>query len=206
MRGRKRSRAQGRFESGEHFSAIPDSVLTSPAWACLPHYARSVLTAIAAQYRGTNNGRLGLPRNAAGSYGLTHKDLAAAVPLLAMVGLIERTRIGHSLNGKGICNLYAVTWRALDPSDEFDMPIKVQQPASNEWATWQVPADWRKTVARAKQRAQGRKEKPVSPGEDTTSPQGGTEIGKFLSSRKERVPNSFDPHDEDTSEILARVG
>jgi len=204
MSSRKRGRSQGRFESGEHFCVIPASVLTSAAWTKQPHVARSVLTAITAQYRGTNNGSLGLPRNAARAYGLTHKDLVASLPLLEAAGLIERTRQGSISNGRGICNLYAISWKPLDPSEKYDVPLKAQQPASNAWARWNAPPDWQQTVVAAKRKAQGRA-RPLSSREDSAGPRDGTVVSKIRSSREERLRKFPGPHGEDTSEILGGV-
>jgi len=45
---------------GKFFAAIPVEVLTSVACRTLPAYAVRVLLAVAAQYRGNNNGDLAL--------------------------------------------------------------------------------------------------------------------------------------------------
>jgi hypothetical protein len=200
---RKRGRSQGRFESGEHFAAVPDEVLRSDAWRRQPHYARSILTGIAAQYRGRNNGDLDFTQDKARAYGISHKHLGVGVMLLERAGLIVRTRIGHIKAGGGICSLYAITWKPLDPSDKYDVPVVIQQPASNPWAHWTVPPDWQAVVANAMQKAQGRK-KAQSSREERLNPDLGSVNGGCQSSREEHKGRFLNPHDGDASGDLGR--
>src|SRR5882724_7752117 len=58
--GRVSRRHPKRRMRGKFFAAIPVEVLTSVACRTLPAYAVRVLLAVAAQYRGNNNGDLAL--------------------------------------------------------------------------------------------------------------------------------------------------
>jgi hypothetical protein len=120
--------------TGQHFAQIPVEVLTSDACRTLPNYAVRVLLAIAAQYRGRNNGDLAMTRATARTFGvLCQKNLVRSLSALQERGLIERTRQG----GKKPLGptLYAVTWQPID-----DLGGKIESGAttspSNAWATW----------------------------------------------------------------------
>ena len=175
-----------------------DDMLQSDAYRALPHFARSVLAGIAAQYRGANNGELDFPSSKAKLYGIDQKELSAARFLLEMVGLIEVTRQGRRIGGKGICSLFAFTCWPIDPSNKYDVPAVLQRPAPNTWATWKPPQDWNRIVQRIWRRAQGRKTNAFSAREDQDVPHVGNENGAHQSAREERQRSNFNPHGEDT--------
>jgi hypothetical protein len=110
-----------------------------------------------AQFRGGNNGDLDLTVGKARLYAISHKELAAGIPLLEQVGLIERTRQGRLAVGKKLCSLYALTCWPTDPSDKYDQPLILQRRASEAWAKWSRPPDWGQVVRLAKRKAAGRK-------------------------------------------------
>lgn len=175
---RSRVRHRGRHESGRHYAMLHDDMLQSEAYRALPHFARTVLTGIAAQYRGMNNGDLDFPSRKAVLYGIDHKELSAARFLLEKVGLIEVTRQGRVEGGKGICTLFALTSWPVDPSQKYDVPTVLARPASNAWVKWKPSDDWAQVVRKVSRRAQGRKTDP-------------------LSAREERKRSFFTPHDGD---------
>lgn len=164
-----------------------DDVLRSEAFKSLPHPARSVFTAIAAQCHGYNNGDLSLTATtAAMEYGITRKDLAASIPVLEAAGLINVMRRGHISNGRGVCSLYALTCWPIVPSEKYDVPVKVQQPAPNTWANWIRPDKWKDFVRQVKRRAAGRKQ-PIPHGGNGPVPTWGLKA------------QGFDPHVRDGS-------
>lgn len=199
--GLKRGRATGRLEQGRHFGFVYDDILRSSAWTSLPHFARSVCLAIAAQYRGSNNGDLDLTVRKAAEYGISHKELAAALPLLEVTGLVHRTRQGRLACGAKVCSLYELTFRPLDPSDKYDQPVSVQQPTKNTWAKWEKPNNWSIQVKQAKQRAAGRKFQTPHVGSEPL-PHVGTENGSFQSTRAERLSANSNPHGRYSSKNL----
>lgn len=123
--------------TGKHFAAIPVEVLTSDACRTLPHWARTNLTALAAEYRGNNNGDLSLTWATGRAYGVNSKwQLIDGLALLLERGLIQKTRQG----GKKPLGptLYAITWQPID-----DLGGKIESgpttTASNAWAEWVAP-------------------------------------------------------------------
>lgn len=156
-RPRRRGRAKGRFEPGEHFAAIPVDVMESQSYAALPDYAVRVLAALAAQYRGQNNGNLSLTRTQARQLGVHSSwKVRAGLQLVIMVGLVERTRQGKMSHGRGVCALYALSWKPVDPTPQAFPPIESRQSPTNAWIQWTRPADWRAIEKRIRIRARGR--------------------------------------------------
>ncbi len=97
-----------------------------------------VLVAIAAQYRGNNNGDLAMTWAMGEEYGITSKkQLVASLADLLARGLIAKTRQG----GKRPLgpSLYALTWQPIN-----DLRGKIQSGATtiatNTWAQWNAPA------------------------------------------------------------------
>ena len=120
--------------TGKHFAQVPVEVLTSDACRTLPHYAKVVLFAVAATYRGANNGDLALPYSVSRTFGITSKwQLIDGLALLIDRGLIEKTRQGGK-KPLGPC-LYAITWQPIS-----DLGGKIASgattAASNAWAQW----------------------------------------------------------------------
>lgn len=127
-----------RRTTGRHFAQIPVEVLTSDACRTLPHWARTDLLAIAAQYRGNNNGDLALTESIGRQFGINSKwQLVDGLALLLERGLIQRTRQG----GKKPLgpSLYALTWQPID-----DLQGKIDSgpttAPSNAWVRWVGPA------------------------------------------------------------------
>lgn len=110
-------RAKGRRTKGAYIS-IPHRVLDSPAYVGLrptypglSHSAVHLLVDLTRQFNGFNNGDL------SAAWGLMRKrgwrsrsTLAGACNQLEERGLIRKTRQG----GRNKCNLYAITWNAID--------------------------------------------------------------------------------------------
>lgn len=154
----RRVRATGRRGSrgGELHAQILLEVMESPAYRSVPDYARSVLWAVCAQFRGNNNGNLSLTAAEAARLGVESVwKLRAGIRILVETGLLEVTRQGKYSHGKGICALYALTWREVSPTNEAYPPIIVTRPPSNAWAKWQKPHDWAVFERMIRQRARG---------------------------------------------------
>lgn len=135
-----------RHANGEHYAMIPVEVMASAAMLSLPNFARWVLMAIAAQYRGNNNGDLALTWKIARAFGIGSKEhLVQALAFLLERGLIVKTRQG----GKRPLGptLYAITWKPIDDitdkSGNRKIDIGPTVVPSNEWARWStgLPAD-----------------------------------------------------------------
>ena len=156
MAKRKRGRSTGRYESGEHFAAIPVEVMHSAPYGALPDYAVRVLLALAAKYRGRNNGNLSLTGEEAAALGVKAKwKVRAGLELLRNVGLVERTREGKYGSGRGICALFAITWKTINITPAAFPPIDNERPAPNTWAKWERPVNWREYEAAIRRTAQG---------------------------------------------------
>ena len=120
--------------TGQHFAAIPVEVLQSDATRTLSNASFRVLIAIAAQYRGRNNGDLAMTRSIAKTFGINRQEnLVTALAELQERELIVKTRQG----GKKPLGptLYAVTWQRVD-----DLGAKIEHgptmAPTNAWATW----------------------------------------------------------------------
>lgn len=156
---RKRGRATGRFESGEHFAAIPTDVMHSAPYGALPDYAVRVLLALAAKFRGANNGNLSLTGPDAAALGVKAQwKVRAGLELLLSVRLIERTREGKYQHGRGECALYALSWKPINVTPQAFPPIDNERPAPNGWATWERHLNWREYEAAIRRTAKGAKE------------------------------------------------
>lgn len=200
---RRRGRATGRFESGRHYAILLDEVMRSPAFKAQPHFARSVFAALAAQYRGANNGDLSITSKVAVEYGIDSSELSSALSLLEAAGLIEKMRQGLLTPGKAICTLWALTCWPIDPSEKYDVPVMIQRPAPNTWATWIEPEDWWQRVRETKHRAKGRKFPSPHVGSGPV-PTVGSGEGGSQSPRGERRRRFSSPHVGDTFYDLGR--
>jgi hypothetical protein len=107
---RKRERFRGR-KCSHTFLRLPHYVINSPQWRALSGNAVKFLVELASGYDGKNNGDLSLTRRQAVERGWRSgptRDRAANEAVIA--GFAVVTRHGH----KGACNLYAITWEAID--------------------------------------------------------------------------------------------
>jgi hypothetical protein len=107
---RRRLPYKGRADS-QGFLALPHAVLASLSYKRLSAHAVKLLCDIGGQFRGNNNGDLCATWSVMQRLGWRSRDtLSRALRELLESGLIELTRQG----GKNRCNLYALTWRAID--------------------------------------------------------------------------------------------
>jgi hypothetical protein len=157
-------RHPSRRMTGKHFAQIPVEVLTSEAFITLVAYAVRLLLAIAAQYRGNNNGDLAMTRAIARQYGIySQGQLVLGLATLLEHGLIEKTRQGGR-KPMGPC-LYAITWQPID-----DLKGKIESgpttTASNAWAKWAAAAQG--AVSKINHRV--RRRTALGPPRDQTAP------------------------------------
>lgn len=110
-RTRNRAKATGRREGGG-FMLIPHAVLDCPNYIDMSWPAKALVADLARQYNGhSNNGDLTAAWRIMAKRGWRSKDtLHRALRELQDNGLIQLTRQG----GRNACNLYAVTWAAID--------------------------------------------------------------------------------------------
>jgi hypothetical protein len=103
---------------GERFVGIPKSAYESPAFLALSPYAIKLLIDVAIQYNGHNNGDLSAAWKMMSKRGWRSETTLnkAKQELLKAQFLIEM-RKGRRPN---LCTLFALTWRALNPSPKHD--------------------------------------------------------------------------------------
>jgi hypothetical protein len=112
----------------ERFSAVPLSVMLSPAWRWLPPFAHSVCFAVAAQFRPgkgdapSNNGSLELTEKGAAALGLSRRELRSGIRLLLRVGILVQTVEARRRSGRGIPAKYALTWHPIAANPALNLP------------------------------------------------------------------------------------
>lgn len=110
--GKRRFKNASAKRDGGAFVTVPLSVLNSAAYLGLGAQARMLLFDLAAQYRGDNNGDLGMAWKLMQARGWKSQDtLNRAKRALLDSGLVVETRKGWRPNRS---SLYALTWFALD--------------------------------------------------------------------------------------------
>lgn len=132
MPANTRARAKGRRGGEtEPFLMLPHTLITHPSWLTLPGPCFRILSGIAAQYSGANNGRLALPFSAARDiYGVRgYGDYRDALKELECRGLIVCTRRGVGGMPR-LVNFYALSWRDIN---------SVGTQAQNHWRRWKKP-------------------------------------------------------------------
>jgi hypothetical protein len=122
----------------EWFARLPVAVLTSDACRTLPHVARSVLVALAAQFSGKHNGSLSLTRRTAREYGIANTHtLGAALRELEVRGLSRQTRPGSRVPPRSA--FYALEWLPIDEPLRHDPHnARPTMKAADTWKTWRA--------------------------------------------------------------------
>ena len=114
---------------------LPSEVLQSQAFIDLTLGARNVLVAVAAQYRGNNNGDLVVTRTVLAQYGITSSDVIwRAETQLRQHRLLRRTRRGMKM--RNTPSLYAITWKPIDKCNG-KVGRLASNVAGNEWRQYQ---------------------------------------------------------------------
>jgi hypothetical protein len=114
---------------GYSFAPFPHHILLSPQYARLRPTAVKLLLDLFAQYKGKNNGDFCIAWKVMEKRGWRSRDtISNAEKELLAAGFIEKTRQG----GRNRCNLYAVTWLAIDDCGG-KLDVSATRVASNEW-------------------------------------------------------------------------
>lgn len=117
MRSRFRTKSKNR--DGHSYLALPHVVLSSPDYLELNYGARALLIDIAAQYTGSNNGKLVACMKYLGPRGWTSNDtISRGIKALLKSNLLVRTREGARPNKAA---WYALGWLNLDVKDGLDI-------------------------------------------------------------------------------------
>lgn len=128
MTGKRRNSPR----SKKRFLYIPVEVLKSEACRTLPPSALKVLCCLGAQFSGFNNGDMAIARPITAEFGMrSRRQITDGAKLLEGRGLIIKTRQG----GNNRCNLYAVTWHAIDYC-KGKLEVPETKVAGNEWKKW----------------------------------------------------------------------
>jgi len=125
-----RDKIKGRRTTG-NFGLVPEAVINSAAYKRLSWPARALLLEVAAQYRGYNNGDLTCAHTIHKVRGWQRSTLQKATQELEGGGFLIRTRQG----GRNRCNLYGLTWYALDecPGKGLDHGYPTKGPPLSLW-------------------------------------------------------------------------
>ncbi|HEX3919375.1 MAG TPA: hypothetical protein VHW60_18720 [Caulobacteraceae bacterium] len=95
------------------FIAVPLTLIDCPSYRALTSPARRALDFLIREHLrhgGTQNGSLLAPYRQLQDWGISNRDVAPALRMLAAFGLIQRTRVGSRLGGKDGSATYALAW------------------------------------------------------------------------------------------------
>lgn len=137
---RQRWKVKGRAERKDRFALIPSEVIHSANWANASKPCRALVTDIASQYNGHNNGDLTASRTVLRPLGWTSPGTIKELWREAVhYGLLVPTRQGGLLIG---ASLYALGWRPIDPCiDARTRVCKLDDPTmvGTMSGRWRVP-------------------------------------------------------------------
>ena len=127
----KRAKHKGRKASGPFFG-VPLSITDSKAYFSLNSWSAKLILDLGCQYNGYNNGDLCAPYSLMQHRGWNSPStLNKALKDLQEKGFITLSRQG----GKNRCNLYAVTWAAIDEC-KGKLDVKATSTPANTWKTY----------------------------------------------------------------------
>lgn len=136
----QRWKVKGRRERKERFALIPGEVIASPNWAHASKPCRALLTDIAVQFNGYNNGDLTASITVLRPLGWTSPGTIKALLREAIYyGLLVQTRQGGLLIG---ASLYALGWKPIHAcTDPKTHVCKLDDPAmvGTMPGGWQTP-------------------------------------------------------------------
>lgn len=126
---RRRKRHKG------FFAALPVELMEHDAYRTLGYFERCVLVALAAEYRGGNNGGLALTyAQARDRYGLRSKNrFYDALKELEWRGLIRRTWAARLRQYSDGPSRYLIEWQEIDELPQYNC---LGGPATENWTRW----------------------------------------------------------------------
>lgn len=135
MNNKKRAKLTGKGGTVQSFAGIPRNVMRSRDFRELSSSAIRILLWLAWQYRGSNNGDLSATHSQAKDWGVLAKDtLTKSLRELAERGFIIKTREGRFLNPGARCDLFALTWAAIDECPGKDLEVSwTRTPPRQAW-------------------------------------------------------------------------
>lgn len=122
--GRVATKLKNRFKTKGRFAQLPYSLFVNSHYYSLEISSRAILHGILMQYNGNNNGNLSASHSMAKQWGIKSKTtLAKGLNELINKRFIVKTRQGLFLNSEVSCNLFAITWEAIDHIDGIELTI-----------------------------------------------------------------------------------
>jgi hypothetical protein len=150
---RAKFKGNGDKRDGKRFVALPEVVLESPGYRRAGYAARALLTDIAMQYTGHNNGKLTACAKYLTPKGWTSNNtVLRAVHELQACGLLIETRKGARPNKAA---WFALSWLDLDQGTGLDIDPKHYR--RGEYMTPEKPAPMTDTGARTAKATEARK-------------------------------------------------
>ena len=129
-----------RKKTAGRFAMLPVTVLGTDAVKTLSHAAFRVLTLMAAEYNGGNNGAVALSKMQAAKQGISNRTLYRALRTLETRGLIERTYQSSRVPPRP--TMFALAWIAVD---DTDWSVATRVPART-FADWKPSTSTPKTT------------------------------------------------------------
>lgn len=161
----------GKAKSNHPYAAIEHRVIDSEAYADLCHSTRSVLTMLARQLNGKNNGHLQATASYMERYGISEKSVQRGIASLIEHGFVYRScadRIKPGANDwKRIAAKYAVTWLSIINRDGLFLDGFV----SCAWRNWQPNGKKIPTVKKAVAYSQIDRQSPIATAKLAVNPQ-----------------------------------
>ena len=122
------SKPKGRARKAR-FAGIPHHIMDCPNYILIGGWESRLLLEIAKQYNGSNNGDMSAAWSQLKNKGWHSKGTVnKALKNLLRCGFIQLTRQG----GKHCCNLYGLTWQAIDDCNG-KLDVRATREPSNLW-------------------------------------------------------------------------
>ncbi|MFD1259043.1 hypothetical protein [Entomomonas asaccharolytica] len=123
--GRVATKLKNKYKIKGRFGKLPYSLFVSKHYYSLELSSRAILQGILIQYYGINNGNLSASHSMAKQWGIKSKaTLVKGLKELIDKRFIIKTRQGLFLNSEVSCNLFAITWEAIDHIDGLELEIE----------------------------------------------------------------------------------
>ena len=128
-----------RKRNGKRFAMVPTDLIEHVSVVTLKHSARWLLVLLAAEYRGKNNGAIGITPKQAAERGIRSEvTFYEALNELQSRGLIEQTRPGSRVPPRPA--MFALSWLAIDDT-AFSIGTRTPSYAYRDWAPTKKKSD-----------------------------------------------------------------